>query len=71
MQLYYESTVSGINLWLLSKRSSYTQKYFQISTKLKMIIMKNNNTKWKLEETEVFSPENNETDDNEEESIEE
>ncbi len=71
MQLYYESTVSGINLWLLSKRRSYTQKYFQISTELKTITMKNNDTKWKLEETEVFSPENNETDDNEEDSIEE
>ncbi len=71
MQLYYESTVSGINLWLLSKRRSYTQKYFQITTELKTITMKNNDTKWKLEETEVFSPENNETDDNEEDSIEE
>jgi len=32
--------------------------------------MKNNDTKWKLEEIEVFHPENNEIDDNEE-SIEE
>ncbi len=32
--------------------------------------MKENDTKWKLEEIEVFHPENNEIDDNEE-SIEE
>ncbi len=33
--------------------------------------MKGNDTKWKLEEIEVFPPENNEIDDNEEKPIEE
>ena len=33
--------------------------------------MKNNDTKWKLEEIEVFHPENDKIDDNEKDSIEE
>jgi len=33
--------------------------------------MKNNDTKWKLEEIDVFSPENDKIDDNEKDSIEE
>ncbi len=33
--------------------------------------MKNNDTKWKLEEIEVFPPENDKIDDNEKDSIEE